>query len=175
MLRITQKGNISRYWKFFLKPDGNVENINNLILSHICILPTWSHRNCAIRFPSTWSLFAAHQHVSFIFAVSCASLFQLTREIHRSNSSLHALCIWPIFLCAGNEENNIPLYPVLYLSFTPPAPPPLSLSFSRFLSRVQLAFSRLSFVLSCSPFFEICANRPTQRLIREWVNWYRRW
>lgn len=149
MLRITQKGNISRYLKFFFKPDANVENINNLILSHICILPTWSHRNCAIRFPSCWSLFAAHQHVSFIFVVSCASLFQLTREIHRSNSSLHALCIWPIFLCAGNEENNIPLYPVLSLP-----PPSLFLSFS-FTRATRILSTFFRFILQ-PVFWDIC-------------------
>lgn len=52
------------------------------------------------------------------FSLFLALRFFSLREIHRSNPALHALCVWPIFLCAGEPRKMIfrffPLLPLTH-------------------------------------------------------------
>lgn len=149
-----RKSNISRYVKFFFfKPDETVENKQFNTFTYI--LPTWSTLKLLYSFSLKLIPFCCSSARLVYFCRFLRSAFSAyERYIEVTRRCMHFVS--GIFLCAGNEENNIPLYPVLYLSLSPaPSPliPPL------LLSRVQFTFFRFSFVLFCGSFFEICANR----------------
>lgn len=167
MLKITLKNNISCCIKFFQNffTWQNVENVNNLAFTYLANVIAL---NVRYSFSLKLILFCCSSTRLVYFRSFLALRFFSLREIHRNNPSLHALCVWPIFLCARNEENDTPFYPLSFFSpfFF------LSLSFAR-ATGIPSAFFR--FTLQSVFFLDMHQQTDLYRLIRERVNWYRRW
>lgn len=155
MLKINVKSYISCYMKFFQnfftwQKRRKCKQFNTF--THI--LPMWAHWMRTIHFLSSWSFFAAHQRLVYFHHFLRSAFLAYERYIEVTRRCMYFVS--GLFSCVPGMRKMISHSILSSLSLFPPF-----FSFSLFLSRVQLVFSRLSFVLLCSPFFEICTNRQT--------------